>query len=79
LVAARLAPAAVDYMIASHQSVEIGHRVILENLGLVPLFKLDLRLGEGTGAALAMHTIEAAARVLREMATFESAGVSDKA
>jgi nicotinate-nucleotide--dimethylbenzimidazole phosphoribosyltransferase len=78
LVAARLEPRSTGYMIASHQSVEIGHRIILESLGLTPLFKLDLRLGEGTGAALAMHTIEAAARVLREMATFDSAGVTDK-
>lgn len=78
LVAARLEPRSAGYMIASHQSVEIGHRIILESLGLTPLFKLDLRLGEGTGAALAMHTIEAAARVLREMATFDSAGVTDK-
>ena len=78
LVAARLEPRSAGYMIASHQSVEIGHRIILESLGLTPLFKLDLRLGEGTGAALAMHIIEAAARVLREMATFDSAGVTDK-
>lgn len=78
LVAGKLAPESTGYVIASHQSVEIGHRVILEALGLDPLFKLDLRLGEGTGAALAMHTVEAAARVLREMATFADAGVSDK-
>jgi nicotinate-nucleotide--dimethylbenzimidazole phosphoribosyltransferase len=78
LVAARLAPQARDYMIASHQSVEIGHKVILEDLGLEPLFKLDLRLGEGTGAAMAMHMVEASARILAEMATFEAAGVTDK-
>jgi len=78
LVAARLEPRSTGYMIASHQSVEIGHQIILEALGLSPLFKLDLCLGEGTGAALAMPIIEAAARLLREMATFASAGVTDK-
>lgn len=78
LVAGRLAPSAIPYMIASHQSVEIGHKVIHEALGLQPLFDLSLRLGEGTGAALAMHIVEGAARILGEMATFESAGVSDK-
>ncbi len=78
LVAARLAPDVKPYLIAAHQSVEIGHRVILEDLGLRPLLDLDLRLGEGTGAALAFHLIEAAARLLNEMATFAEAGVSDK-
>lgn len=78
LVAARLEPRSTGYMIASHQSAEIGHRIVLEALGLSPLFKLDLRLGEGTGAALAMPIIEAAVRLLREMATFASAGVTDK-
>jgi nicotinate-nucleotide--dimethylbenzimidazole phosphoribosyltransferase len=78
LVAARLAPEVKPYLIAAHQSVEIGHRVILEQLGLRPLLDLDLRLGEGTGAALAFHLIEAAARILNEMATFVEAGVSDK-
>ncbi|MFP3854448.1 MAG: nicotinate-nucleotide--dimethylbenzimidazole phosphoribosyltransferase [Anaerolineales bacterium] len=78
LVAAYMEPASVNYMIASHQSVEIGHRVILEDLGLEPLFKLDLRLGEGTGAALAMNMVEASAKILAEMATFENAGVTDK-
>jgi nicotinate-nucleotide--dimethylbenzimidazole phosphoribosyltransferase len=79
LVAARLAPEVKPYLIAAHQSVEIGHRVTLEQLGLRPLLELDLRLGEGTGAALAFHLVEAAARVLNEMATFAEAGVSDKA
>jgi nicotinate-nucleotide--dimethylbenzimidazole phosphoribosyltransferase len=78
LVAAELAPSVKSYLIASHQSVEIGHRVVLEHLGLRPLLNLDLRLGEGTGAALAFHLIEAAARILNEMATFAEAGVSDK-
>ena len=78
LVAARLAPEVKPYLIAAHQSVEIGHRVMLEALGLRPLLDLDLRLGEGTGAALAFHLVEAAARILNEMATFAEAGVSDK-
>ncbi len=78
LVAARLAPEVKPYLIAAHQSVEIGHRVILEQLGLRPLLDLDLRLGEGTGAALAFHLIEAATRIFNEMATFAEAGVSDK-
>jgi nicotinate-nucleotide--dimethylbenzimidazole phosphoribosyltransferase len=78
LVASRIAPDLRGFVIVAHRSAEIGHRVILEALGLVPLFDLVLRLGEGTGAALAMHMIEAAVRVPREMATFASAGVSDK-
>jgi len=78
LLAGRLEPAAVNYMIASHQSVEIGHKVILEDLGLEPLLKLELRLGEGTGAALAMTLVEAACRTLAEMATFGDAGVTDR-
>lgn len=79
LVAVRLEPKVRPYLIASHRSVEIGHRVILDELGLEPLLELELRLGEGTGAALAMHIIEAATRILAEMATFEDAGVSDRA
>jgi nicotinate-nucleotide--dimethylbenzimidazole phosphoribosyltransferase len=78
LVAARLAPDVKPYLIASHQSVEIGHRVILEHLDLRPLLGLNLRLGEGTGAVLAFHLIEAAARILNEMATFDEAGVSGR-
>lgn len=77
LVAVRLAPAAAEYLIAAHQSVEVGHRLVLDALGLRPLLDLELRLGEGTGAALAMSLIEAALRILHEMATFEGAGVSD--
>ncbi len=78
LAAAELAPAVKPYLIAAHQSVEIGHRIVLERLGLRPLLNLDLRLGEGTGAALAFHVVEAAARILNEMATFADAGVSNK-
>lgn len=76
LSAVRLCSACRDYILPSHVSLEIGHQVVLEELGLVPLFDLEMRLGEGTGAALAMSLIEAAARVLSEMATFESAGVA---
>jgi nicotinate-nucleotide--dimethylbenzimidazole phosphoribosyltransferase len=77
LVAARLAPAVVGYMVAAHVSPEPAHRLALGSLGLAPLFELDLRLGEGTGAALALPVVRAAAALLVEMATFDSAGVSD--
>ncbi|HEY3343528.1 MAG TPA: nicotinate-nucleotide--dimethylbenzimidazole phosphoribosyltransferase [Anaerolineaceae bacterium] len=78
LIAAELAPGVKPYLIAAHQSVEIGHRAILERLGLRPLLTLDLCLGEGTGAALAFHLAEAAVRTLNEMATFDQAGVATK-
>src|SRR5690606_7849784 len=64
LVAGKIAPPCVDYLIAGHSSVEIGHRVILRELGLRPILNLDLRLGEGTGAALAMPIVDAACRIL---------------
>ena len=76
LIAHRLAPHAADYMIAAHRSVEQGHKKALETLGKKPLLDLDLRLGEGTGAALAMNLVEAAAGILTGMATFEEAQVS---
>jgi nicotinate-nucleotide--dimethylbenzimidazole phosphoribosyltransferase len=76
LVAAELCPAARGYMIAGHRSVEIGHRVALERLELEAIVALDLRLGEGTGAALALPILDAALAILDEMATFEEAGVS---
>jgi nicotinate-nucleotide--dimethylbenzimidazole phosphoribosyltransferase len=76
LTAVRLCHEAVDYILPSHVSIEIGHQAVLDELGLIPLFDLEMRLGEGTGAALAMGIIEAAARILDEMATFESAGVA---
>jgi len=76
LIAARLCPAAAEYIIASHHSVEIGHRAMLEEIGVEPLLDLDMRLGEGTGAALAMNLVEAAKRILTEMATFDDAHVS---
>ena len=78
MIACSLAPAARDYMIAAHVSQERGHKLMLEWLGLNPLLDLNLRLGEGTGAALAFHLIEASTRILREMATFGEAGVSEK-
>jgi nicotinate-nucleotide--dimethylbenzimidazole phosphoribosyltransferase len=76
LAATRLAPLVRGYVLPSHGSVEIGHRRLLEALGLKPLLDLEMRLGEGTGAALAMHLVDASIRILDEMATFESAGVS---
>ena len=78
LIAWSMVPAARHYFIASHQSVEPGHRVGLEAMGLNPLLDMGMRLGEGTGAALAMHLVEAAAKCLAEMATFADAGVSKR-
>jgi nicotinate-nucleotide--dimethylbenzimidazole phosphoribosyltransferase len=75
-VACALAPNARHYMFAGHRSQEPGHRILLERLALRPILDLDMRLGEGTGAVLAMPIIEAAARLYTEMATFSSAGVS---
>jgi nicotinate-nucleotide--dimethylbenzimidazole phosphoribosyltransferase len=77
LLAVRFCPAVRGYLIASHRSVEPGHQVILKELGLRPLLDLEMRLGEGTGAALAMHLVEASLRIAREMATFAAAGVTD--
>lgn len=76
LVAVALAPGTVDRLIAAHQSVEPGHAIVLERLGLRPLFDLDLRLGEGTGAALGLQLIHAAVSIRDEMATFAGAAVS---
>jgi len=77
-IAVGLQPRCRPYMIASHQSVERGHRVLLERLQLKPLFDLDLRLGEGTGACLGMGLVQAAIKILTEMATFGEAGVSGR-
>lgn len=77
LIAVGLAPQAASYLIAGHRSVEIGHTVLLRHLGLTPLLELQLRLGEGTGAVLAFSVIDAACRILDEMATFEEASVSN--
>jgi nicotinate-nucleotide--dimethylbenzimidazole phosphoribosyltransferase len=78
LVAKAIAPHALDYWVAGHRSVEPGASAALAHLNLVPLVDLDMRLGEGSGAALAVPLVQAAARILREVATFDSAGVSNK-
>ena len=78
VVAAALAPGAVGYCVAGHRSTEPGASVALAHLRLEPLLDLGMRLGEGTGGCLALPLLQASARVLREMATFDAAGVSDK-
>lgn len=78
LIAYRLKPEVKDYMIAAHCSVERGHRIVLDYLGLKPALDLNLRLGEGTGTALAMSIIDASIKILTQMATFQSAAVSKK-
>jgi nicotinate-nucleotide--dimethylbenzimidazole phosphoribosyltransferase len=78
LIAAGICPQCQDFMIAGHVSVEPGHRILLEYLGLQPLINLNMRLGEGTGGAIGMHLAESACRILSEMATFAEAGVSNK-
>lgn len=78
LIAVGFQPLCREYLIASHRSVEQGHRVILDHLGLKPLLDLDLRLGEGTGACLGMDLVCAAIKIYTEMATFGEAGVSEK-
>jgi nicotinate-nucleotide--dimethylbenzimidazole phosphoribosyltransferase len=78
LVALRLAPAAAPWVFASHRSSEPGHRVVLGALGLRPVLELDMRLGEGTGAALAMELLDAACAMMSGMSTFAEAGVSEK-
>lgn len=76
LVASRIAPNCLEYMIASHTSEERGHAALLQTLGLTPMLQLGMRLGEGTGGVLSLHLIEAAGRIMDEMATFSSAGIS---
>jgi len=78
LVARAIAPDAADYWVAGHRSVEPGAGAALAHLGLEPLVDLGMRLGEGSGAALAVPLVQASARILREVATFDSAGVADK-
>ncbi|MDD2500362.1 MAG: nicotinate-nucleotide--dimethylbenzimidazole phosphoribosyltransferase [Geobacter sp.] len=78
LIASELHPQVRDYLFAAHESVEVGHRFMLERIGARPILGLDLRLGEGTGGALAMQLIEAGVKILLEMATFEQAGVVGK-
>ncbi|MHC1611555.1 MAG: nicotinate-nucleotide--dimethylbenzimidazole phosphoribosyltransferase [Candidatus Methanospirareceae archaeon] len=78
LIAYELTPKIKDYLIAAHISAEPGHRAILDYLGIEPLLNLNMRLGEGTGAALGISLVDASCKILREMATFEEAGVSEK-
>lgn len=78
LLAYHFNPTVKEYMIASHCSVEQGHKIILRHIGLTPLFDLNLRLGEGTGAALGINLAEASVKILTQMATFQSAQVSEK-
>ncbi len=78
LIAYAIEPKTKDYMFAAHNSQEIGHKAMLEKMGLQPILDLNLRLGEGTGAALAMMIIEAGIKIYKEMATFEEAAVANK-
>ncbi|RJQ15052.1 MAG: nicotinate-nucleotide--dimethylbenzimidazole phosphoribosyltransferase [Nitrospiraceae bacterium] len=78
LIAYSLEPKTKDYMFSAHMSQEVGHKAMLAKIGLRPILDLDLRLGEGTGAALAMLVIEAGLKIYKEMATFGEAGVSEK-
>jgi nicotinate-nucleotide--dimethylbenzimidazole phosphoribosyltransferase len=78
LAAMRLCAAAADYLFFAHLSQERGHRFVVNALGVRPIMDLDMRLGEGTGAALAIAIVESAMRLYHEMATFSSAGVSRK-
>jgi nicotinate-nucleotide--dimethylbenzimidazole phosphoribosyltransferase len=75
LIAYSLAPATSDYTIASHRSAERGHAIVLDRLLLEPLLQLDLRLGEASGAALALPLVDAACAVLRDVRTFQEAGI----
>lgn len=79
IIAATLSPQVKNYLIAAHCSQELGHRLMMEWLGVTPLLDMHMRLGEGTGAALAMSIVEASCKILDEMATFGEAGVSEKA
>jgi len=79
LVVRAMEPAALDYVVYSHCSAERGHQRMLESLGARPLFDLDMRLGEGSGAAIGISLVESAVRLYREMATFDGAGVSTAA
>jgi nicotinate-nucleotide--dimethylbenzimidazole phosphoribosyltransferase len=78
LIAIRLSPHVRDFLFASHLSAENGHTSMLKELGLKPLLDLQMRLGEGTGACVAMGLIEAGVKIMREMATFEAAGITEK-
>jgi nicotinate-nucleotide--dimethylbenzimidazole phosphoribosyltransferase len=78
LIACELNPQVREYLFAAHRSQEVGHQCMLERIGLEPILDLHLRLGEGTGAALAMGLIEAGVKILKEMATFDQAGVAEQ-
>lgn len=78
LIAQTICPSVVDYLIAGHQSEEPGHKIMLGHLGLQPILDLGMRLGEGTGGAMAMSIIEGALKVFNEVMTFEEAGVPEK-
>jgi nicotinate-nucleotide--dimethylbenzimidazole phosphoribosyltransferase len=78
MIAVCLAPQARDYLIAAHTSMEQGHHLMMDWIGVSPLLDLKMRLGEGTGAVLAMSLVEAACKALAEMATFDEAGVSEQ-
>ncbi len=78
LIAVALKPEVKAYLLAAHQSVEPGHRIALQSLDLSPLLDFNMRLGEGTGAALGMTMVDAAIKIVNEMATFEQAGVANK-
>ena len=73
-----MAPTVIDYMILSHQSVEPGHTTAVKHLQKEPLLQLNMRLGEGTGAAVAFPILQSAVNMINEMATFENSGVSGK-
>lgn len=77
LIACKISPTAKDYLFISHLSQEVGHRTMIDLLGIPPILDLGMRLGEGTGAALAMSIVEASAKVLMEIKTFAEAGVTD--
>lgn len=77
-LADKLVPGVRNYLIAGHLSPEAGHHFLLETLGKYPLLQLDMRVGEGTGAALAFNLLDAANNILREMATFDTAGISNR-
>jgi nicotinate-nucleotide--dimethylbenzimidazole phosphoribosyltransferase len=77
-LAAKLAPGVLDYCVFGHCSAEHGHRALLEHLQVEPLLNLGMRLGEGSGAAVALSVVRAAVALFTQMATFEGAGVSDK-
>ena len=77
IIACEIAPAAKSYLFASHRSVEIGHKFMYERLGLEPLLDIKLRLGEGTGAALAMELIDASTRILADILTFDEVSIKN--